>query len=186
MRIQKWLSILFFFGTIAVFALLTLVLPKQSFSENENRTLTSFPTIRSVEDIMDRSFMKGFDNYISDHFAGRDQWIALKTQLDLLYGQKEVSGVYITPERLMQKTDTPNEQYINASINAINEYAQKYPDKTVSVLLVPTATEIYKEQLPKNAPELDQKLLIDSVYSQLTDSIVRLDAYRPLMAEKNN
>ena len=85
---------------IAVFALVSIVIPDKKYSEEENRVLAEFPAI-SWESIMNTKFMTGLESYISDHFVGRDLWINIKVKCDLLLGKSELNGVYLCDDNYL-------------------------------------------------------------------------------------
>lgn len=181
-NISKKLSIIFFFGFIIVFTIVSLVLPKEDFSETENRSLASFPKF-SLERIFNRKYTNGIDAYTADHFAFRPSWITIKTELELMSGKKDTGGVFILKDRLLEKQEEPNMDKVDKSILAINKFAEANSIETF-LMIVPTATGIYSDELPSNAPEYNQKEFIDSVYSKISDKVVMLDSYTALSANK--
>ena len=74
-------------------ALVSLILPKQTFSPMENRYLQKAPAL-TPERVMNGSFMTDVENYVSDHIAGRDLWVAMKAWNERLSGKQENNGVY--------------------------------------------------------------------------------------------
>lgn len=178
MKHQKITAALFFL-ILAVVPLLIFLLPKQEFSQEENRYLADFPTL-SLRSIADKEFMDGFDEYAADHFPLRTSWIGMKTRLEHLSGEKEVNGVYILKDRLIEKVDTLDEENIRKSIDEINAFAARF-DGSTSLMLIPTAAEIYKDKLPKGAPNIAQKEQIDRIYGQV-ENVSTIDAYSSLMS----
>lgn len=138
------------------------------------------PTVKSV---VDKSFGKGVESYLSQHFLERDQFLKLKTTLDVASGKKETNDVYITDSRLLQKVVLPSDESINKSIEAINRFAAGN-DKQIYFMMIPTAAEIYKEKLPTYAPKVDELGFINKTYSMLHPRITRLDAATPLTSSK--
>ena len=69
-------------------ALVSLILPKQTFSPMENRYLQKAPAL-TPERVMNGSFMTDAENYVSDHIAGRDLWVAMKAWNERLSGKQE-------------------------------------------------------------------------------------------------
>ena len=70
------LQIALFCSFIGIFALLYILLPRDSFSEKEKRTLAEFPEV-SLSSILDGSFESGFETWLSDHVPGRDALVGL-------------------------------------------------------------------------------------------------------------
>lgn len=177
------LSAIIFFVVIAVVPLLILFLPKQDFSENENRALAEFPTV-SWDNIASKKFMDGFENYVSDHFVLRDDWIASKTKMELLSGKKEVNGVFILNDRLIQKIEDYDRTLVTKNIDAINRFAES-AGVPCAMMLVPTACDVQQNLLDPNVPVLNQKMLIDSIYNRLNEKVSAVDVYSSLLTSRD-
>lgn len=182
-KISKIMSFLLFFGLLVILPILTVVLPKEKFSETENRNLASLPKF-SVENVFNRKYMNGLETFLSDHFIGRTTWIKGKTVFELMEGKKESNGVFVVKGRLLQKLPTPNDKEIEKSITAINNFAAENGIPTY-LMLAPTSTGVYPEKLPKNAPTYSQKEFIESCYKKLSENVVPLDAFSAMNASKS-
>ena len=182
-KISKMMTIVLFFGLLLILPFLTLVSPKEKFSEIENRTLATVPEF-SVENVKNKTYMNGIENFLSDNFMLRPKWIGIKTDVELMSGKNETNGVYILKDKLLEKLEPPNYQDVDKSISAINNFASKVK-APVFVMVAPTATGIYSEELPDNAPKFDQKALINNVYDKLDSKIVTLDAYGALFPTRD-
>ena len=142
-------TVLFFFGE------------KKTWSENENRKLASFPS-HDLESIESGRFTAGIEEYTKDHFPFRDEFMKVKTQTQLLCGYKEISGVYVGKDRLFQKTVKPDsERFEKAVVRLCGNIERK--DVTVSLLLLPTASYFYPDELPAYAPTVDQEKIIADI-----------------------
>ena len=71
-------------------ALLSVLMPKKSFSETENRYLAQLP-IFSWERLADGTFGTDYEKYLSDQFPFRDSWIGVKTAAEHLQMKKEIN-----------------------------------------------------------------------------------------------
>lgn len=175
-----------------MFLILLVVLPlatafskKETRSEMENRTLAKFPKL-SLKSIKDHSFMDGFEEYISDHFIARINWIELKVDVELLIGKEEINDIYITDDMLIEKLEEPNYQEINKSVDAINSLAERFTNPEYFVLIAPTSAGIYLDKLPNNAPQVQQKEeVIDYIYGSLSENITSIDVYSNLYTAKD-
>lgn len=176
---QKRISAIIFFMILIILPLATLFSDKEYFSSTENRNLAKFPKF-SLQTIKDKSFMNGFETYISDHFIGRLNWIETKVGIELAIGKKELNGIYITDERLIEKLPSPDYTEIDKSIDAINKFQENNSDIPMYMLLAPTSAGIYSDSLPKNAPQEDQKAFIDYVYNRINENITTIDLYNIL------
>lgn len=153
-----------------VFAIINIAAPERTFSENENRTLSSFPILKSAKTLVEGdAYMKKVDTYINDQFVLRDTWISLQSTLEFLTGKRENNGVYIADNALISKLDGPNDEYIESNISAINTFNEKYNIKS-SIILVPSASEIQSDRLPRFACPWEQKEVIDNIYGKIKNA----------------
>ncbi|MBQ5319485.1 MAG: hypothetical protein J6K17_10345 [Oscillospiraceae bacterium] len=184
LNVVNLITCIAFFGILIAFPIITIFAPKESFSDIENRTLQSMPEA-SAKTIYDRSYMNKLETYISDHFAGRTDWIKMKTAVETFAGKYERNGIYILDDRLVEKVEEPDYAFIDKSINAINKFVSDN-DVPVYFMLVPTSAEIYRDQLPESAPNANQRELINYVYGALSKNASTIDVYPAMQAEKFN
>lgn len=171
------LSGLLFLAALFLGAVMTFAVPKAEFSEDENKYLAEFPRF-SVSSIREKTFMSGFEDYSADHFPARSAWIGLQTRLQLLMGQREVNGVYILKDRLLEQVAPPSGKNVANSVLAMSEFAERF-DGATYLMLVPTAAEIYHGMLPAGAPTLSERTTIDEVYKKV-QNVTTVDAYASL------
>lgn len=187
MKLYKKLTIILFALVVIGLPVLTAIFtPKTStvFSENENRYLAKFPKI-SWDGIQDKSFMNDFDKWVSDHFIGREEWIIAKNTTERTIGKTEINGVFTVNDRMMQVWKNYDKNQVDKNLAAMERFAEMYPDKDVSFMLVPNAQEIYAEELPSNAVIGDMKEFISYCYNSLP-SISGIDVYEPLYKNRSD
>lgn len=163
----SFLIVLFVVGmTIA-----TLCLPKKKYSQSENRALAPFPKI-SFSAVTSGEFSKSFDSWFTDHFFGRDTWTAVNGGTEYALGKRENKDVFICDNQLMARLPEPNELYVNRSIDAMNSFAKKNQGPSYYAMLIPSASEIQADRLPKNATSTlwSQKDAIDGWYQTLGEN----------------
>jgi hypothetical protein len=175
-----------FFAYLVIFALLTVITPKSDFSETENRLLVSFPKI-SFRNIIDKDVMNGIDTFVSDHFFERVNWVKLKTSADIALGRRSENGVFICKDnsRFAEEVADFDSETVNKSIAGINNFAQTHDIETY-FMLVPTAAAIYADELPENAPNINQEDFTDTVYSALSPKITTIDIYPVMEANRDD
>lgn len=150
------------------------VLDKKEFSDSENRMLSRFPKV-SFESIKSGAFTEGISTYVADHFPMRDVFLGIMTEAERLSGMKEINGVYLAKDgSLIEKYDVPEntgkqiEQFLKLDEDVLNCNCR--------LMLVPTAVEIYKSQLPDNAPEgYSQQEEIQRIYNRVSSKIQTID-----------
>lgn len=167
-----------FFAILVTLPIVTALLPKKERSETENKPLQKMPSI-SAKTVFNRSYMNDLETYVSDHFAGRLGWIKSKTILETSLGKRERNGIYILKDRLVEKISEPDYESIDKNIAAINKFAGEN-DVPVFFMIVPTSAEIYADELPKNAPNPNQRDVINYVYRSFEKGVTTLDVY-PVM-----
>ncbi|MBQ8338139.1 MAG: hypothetical protein IJY33_03245, partial [Oscillospiraceae bacterium] len=181
---KKLLAVLFSVVLVGL-ALITAFSKKSSFSQEENRTLSVFPKF-SLSAIGDKSFMNGFDSYISDHFFGRNFWVNMKSSLELLTLKKENNSILLTDkDTLVEDIDEPEERKVNINIDGITNFAKNNPDAKVYMAIAPTALDVYSDSLPYGKSTWSQKDEIDKIYSSAAKSAYGIDIYTPLYSNRD-
>ena len=158
---------LFFIGLFA----LDLLTPDRAYSELENTTLTQRPTLSSVSAKGLNSYFTAYTKYVKDQVFGRDQWISLQSVVETTLLQKEQNGSILLGRDHMMFPRTfgllaSEERTLPKNIAALQSLCQRYPGR-VNVMLAPAASVIYPENVPANAPLLDE----DSYLNQLSDIV---------------
>ena len=154
---------LLYIGGILLFSIL---LPDYEFSEKENRYLQPFPEFSS-SGIQSGRTMKEMENYISDHLIFRDQWVSLKASCEKLMGKQENDGIYFGLDgTLLKKTNVENTDKWMENAEYINSLKRNV-SIPVCFGLIPTASEIWKEKLPKGALTAEENQWIKKFYESL-------------------
>ena len=114
---------LFIFG----FGIALLVLPDREFSEQENRYLTQFkaPTLDSVFG-KNGAFMTDFQDYVTDQFPLRDDWIHLKAWSERLLGKQENNNVYFGTDgqTLFAQFSALSDEELATRVGYVNQLAE--------------------------------------------------------------
>ena len=182
------LMIILFAVTLCVMSLLTVLLPKREKSENENRYLAALPTVvnekklenaKNPADVWDSikwkyindrngsAFKDDFEKYLGDHLAGREAWVKFSNRIQRLTGKQEINGVYMLENSMIQTFRGYDEKYVSESINAMNAFAERFPEKPMYFMLAPTAQEFSMNQIPSYAGLLSEKSFIDDCYKKV-------------------
>lgn len=142
-----------FNGVCALLIMLVFVFnalsPVLEYSELENRYLQKFPKF-TLSGLLDGSYMEDIENYLNDHFIGRNGLVKLKAGLEFATGKQENNGVYVCDDDyLIEKPADYNEKIIGnnvAAVNALNDVGRY----DVTVAIVPPAYEVMKDHLPEH------------------------------------
>lgn len=168
---------------ILCFSVWCLVAPKQTFSENENRALASWP-VYSFDTLKDGSYMSGIQTYLSDHFPLRDPFMTLKTKYEMLTGREEINDIYLAKDGYyIEAYKTPKQQKkIITQFQKLQDAITTGAKENVRVMLVPTAISTYNTKLPNCAPDrgvLRQVDTMNEIYAALPN-MQKVDAWSAL------
>ena len=175
---------LFFIFTIFFIMIINILTKDKSFSEIENRTLTTMPKF-TISSFMNGDFSEDFSSYINDNFAGRNGFLSIKTSFEKLLGKTKINSVYLGKKNyLIQSFTEASEEETSAKINAINSFFNEHSNLNTSIMLVPTAAKVLEEYLPPFSVNDDELAFIDKVFSQLNESIIKINPYNAHYVEK--
>lgn len=151
----------------------SFVIPVKSFSENENRFLAQMPVF-SKETLLDGTYTKEYETFITDQFPLRDAWITLKTMSERAMLKQESNGVYFGRDGYLIETHARsevNEEQLKTNTERLLTFLERTVEQLgkehVSVILVPTANTILTNKLPPFASGFDQIGYIQKLQSKL-------------------
>ena len=167
-------SCIFFIGITAllsIFGMFLFCMPQKSFSEMENRCLTTFQKM-SVSGFFDTSFQDRLTKGANDQFAGRDFWMKFSVALQQAMGFHDVDGVYFGKEgyyfERVLDSQLSDSRYLN-NLRCLGQFSGQSQAK-VTFLPVPAASTILSDKLPANAVTYDAKRLFTQAESQLENA----------------
>lgn len=166
------ITAMMFAGTIFFF-----ILPKEEFSENENRALEKMPKY-SFSSLKNGEYLEHLETYMNEHFPARDFFMGLKTNFEKGIGRFEINNIYVSKDGYyIEKYDEP--QNTDKTIAVFSKFCDKIKDARVTMMLVPTAVTIYDDKLPNYAVNGNQLEDIDKIYSGVNcEKIYLADALR--------
>ena len=74
--------------------ILNFIVPKQEFSEQENRYLAKVPKF-TMEKLVSGEFSNEMNEYFNDHFVFRNAWVKANSLVQIATGKDENNGIYI-------------------------------------------------------------------------------------------
>lgn len=156
---NKILTIVFcsFIGFFFIFNVLSI---DKEFSELENRYLEKMPEF-STESLIDGSFTRKFEKYLTDQFVLRDEFVMLKSISEKALGRQENNGVYLGDNGyLLQRFEQPDEKILGRNMEAVENFAS-IVDIPVYASIIPSSANIYGEKLPKFAYTFDENIILN-------------------------
>lgn len=158
---------------------------EKEFSEEENRNLSKKPEL-TFNSFINGDYTEKFESYISDQLPGRRLFVSAKFKIDMLLGKSEVNDVFIGKEnQLMEDFHESSNEQTDDKLLAINEFHKLHEDTNVSFMLIPTAAEILKDKLPRNAPVDSELEFMNYVQGKLNSNIKFISPYNAFVENKD-
>lgn len=169
-----FITVLFCLFTFGFGAALILS-PSRDFSDQENRYLSQFkaPTLDTVRS---GEFMEDFEDYVTDQFPLRDQWIQLKALLERALGKRENNKVYFGTDgqTLFAHFKAPGAEELEQKVGFVNKLGDNL-DVPVYFSLVPDKSLVWADRLPDNAPNVDDGSTIENARELCGDNVAYID-----------
>ena len=183
------------FLTILIGAGYVIFAPKETFSEEENRSLTEFPSMK-WEDVVDGSYTSDLDSFVGDHFMLRRELIALNTQVQLAVGRRDIGsnyaetpaqgGVYFGSNDHIYEVLLPNRDNIfKNNVTALVNFGEK-TGLPFYFMPVPSGSQEQQENLPAYAPSHDQTEERDYIRQKLGDKGKLVNLFDRLSSSTGN
>ncbi len=172
---------LFLFG----FGAALILSPSRDFSDQENRYLAQFkaPTLKTLRS---GEFMEKFEDYVTDQFPLRDQWIQLKALSERALGKQENNGVYFGTDgqTLFAQFKAPSGDELEQKVGFVNKLGANL-DVPVYFSLVPDKSFVLADLLPANAPNVDDGSTIEEAQALCGDKVTYIDLRTMLTGERD-
>lgn len=187
----RWLPAAAFGIILSVLLAADVLGGTKGFSENENRTLEQMPEI-SGRKLLDGEFQKKYEEYLSDQFCFRDQWIKIRTSILKACRETDIGDTYIGKDGCYFEKVTPesvDDRIFHRNVRAVRKLFDYESERGLSpeqlqILVVPTAAGVGKEKLPKYARMFDQARYLKEIQRELFGYNV-IDAGRALKRAHN-
>ena len=170
---------------IGVMFISIMGIKEKEFSEEENRNLNTKPKL-SIKELIDGSYSKDYEGYISDQFPGRKLFVQLKSKVNLLMGKAENNGVYLGKDnQLMEDFEEESQEATDEKINVVNNFVNNYENINTSFMMIPTSVEILKDKLPAYAPVDSQLKYMEYIQEKLNPEIKFISPYEAFQNNKD-
>lgn len=169
---KNYLPSITFLIIIFVIPILHVLFKDKTFSFIENRYLSKFPEL-SIDSFISGDFNNKLSSYLEDHFPFRDEFINLKSSFELLIGRRDINDVYISKNGyLMESFKDLDLNIVNNNLTLINNLSENY---NVSLMLIPTSSEILKDYLPPYSLNINQVDLFIYLKNKLNSKVKFID-----------
>ncbi|MBR3149756.1 MAG: hypothetical protein IKF64_06260 [Eubacterium sp.] len=180
--ICTFLAVVVFFTSFSVFG------KKSDFSVDENRALMTMPDI-SLDTILDGSFQKDYEEYLSDQFEWRSFFVTVKTDIMRALGRKDLNGVYFGKDGYLIEKYLPadfSSDDISYNEDMLSDFLLYLNDKGINTVcaFVPSKASVLDTVLPKNAVPYDTEYVADETL-ELAQGVKSADLYGALRAHND-
>lgn len=187
-ELKQYPLLVLFFLFIFCFMIADGLWPKCAESELERRPLAQFPDF-SFSSLVKNEWTADYGEYTKDQVIGRDGWLKAQSLCEsLLFQKEEIGGAMIGKnDALFTKMFalTPNEEkLLQKNTTLVQQFIEKFPGQ-VTFLLAPSSSVINAEELPANAPMLDENARLDSIF-ETVGTANSLDLRDTFTAAKDN
>lgn len=161
----KYFTIIIFLGFIFIFPIINILTPDKTVSTLENKILTQMPSI-SLQKIKNGSFMRTFDEYTSDQFPFRKEFISIKNSFSYTLGIREFRNIYVTKNNRLLEKFIFNKKNLDKNISQVNILTKKlYKDFKIKsrVIVIPTSIAFYNNELPSYAISDNQETVLNYI-----------------------
>ena len=143
--------------------------------------LSSFPEI-TAEKVVNGDFQKGLDTYLSDYVPGRNFFVGLSADYELVTGRNGNKGIYLGSDGYLFPKPTKDTELITTNAGYIKEFAET-SDIPVYMTLIPSSGYVNQNKLPLNHEEYIDDKLIDKFSNALGKDVNFIDV-RSVFKEK--
>ncbi|WP_426350793.1 DHHW family protein [Alloiococcus sp. CFN-8] len=163
---NKIITIVFII-VLGALSIMNVFTPKRGYSEGENRFLAQKPEF-TLEAILNNTFSKEYEEYITDQFTLRDMWVSVKNKAEIYLGKKDNGRVYFGKDGyLIEKhsEEGVNQELIKKNIAFIKEFIEGIKDdvplENINMIIAPTIDGVQKDKLPAYAEVFNQEELLN-------------------------
>lgn len=115
-----------FLVLIILMFLINIIKPSTEISKAERRKLAQFPKI-TAQKILEGSFSKEFENYVTDQMIKREEFRKLKSAIEVnLFRKRDNNGIYEYQNSIVKIEYPLNENSILNAVSKINEIQKTY------------------------------------------------------------
>lgn len=156
-----------FVAALGVFFLLQIVSPDKTFSELENRNLQTAPQF-SISQVISGRYSTHTEKWVADQFPFRSGWIQIKELADRVLGKVESNHIFLAKKGyLIEDFIGGKEENYRMQMDGLRRFAKGHPNLKQSMLVAPTAVNIYEDLLPAFAKTGNQDAYLDRIRSDV-------------------
>ena len=158
------------------FTAATIIRPQKERSETENRTLQQRPAL-TWDSLLAGEFADDYEEYLSDQFILRDNWITLKTAAERATLKQETGDVYFAKDGyLIEKhSGVFTSETASRNVQQLSDFMQmmsgKYDADHLSCIVVPNAVDVLRDKLPPFADPYDEEIYLQKIRESMPEGV---------------
>ena len=165
--LMQYPLLVLFFAFIVGFMVLDALWPKRAYSDLERRQLAQRPNF-NVGQLLRNEWTALYESYTKDQVVFRDFWMKAQSASESLLFQKVELGCALVGKNDALYTKmfalTPTEEKLLAkNTMLVQQFIQGF-EGDVTLLLAPSASLIYQDQLPAGTPMLDEDAALNTIF----------------------
>ena len=169
-KLRDKILIVLFIAFIGAMLLCLFLLPKQTVSVNEKRTLATVPKF-SLTRVLNGKFEQDTETYITDHFPWRDKFTGLNAYLSLISGRNGINGVYKGKDGYLLGTPVKADyEQLRENVQAMMDFTEMNSIPS-TLMLIPSAGYVMPEKLPKNHKKYSDGELIEEAH-KMSEAVI--------------
>ncbi|MGI5958441.1 MAG: DHHW family protein [Massiliimalia sp.] len=157
--------------------------PKKLFSQISGQLLSSFPKF-SVANWKNGTYERRMENYLEDHILFRETCTRTVNQIRVWTGTQEIGNIFLLKDRFIRKIPEKSYSAMKQNTKSISQFFKQYSKSSCYLGLIPTACEIYKDELPTQRV-FNQQQAIAECYESIPDAS-GIDLYGGLSGAKED
>lgn len=162
--------------TIGMFAL---------FSSKQSAQVTPTTIELSLANLLNGQLSVQTEQYLQTHIPLHKPSLFLNNHLQVVLGNRQINQVFILKDKMIESVYPNSTTISQQNSNQINRFISHYENQIPCYLgLIPTAAEIYKDELPTQEDFNQQKFILD-IYRDFPISSV-VDLHSSLSSSKSN
>ncbi len=149
-------------------------------------TLSTLVTLFSFSWETEKSLTENLETAVSQSVPFREKISALLIRIRYLSGVRTFDGIYIGSDgSLLREVEKPTSRVTSVTKNNVSRFAEKKPGDTYFTL-IPTSIVIRQQSIASYAADglYNQRHYINSLYSDLDDSVSTVDIYQSLFSRR--
>lgn len=125
-----------------------------------------------------KEYMAEVEAFMKENFPLAKELRFLGVQLQMLAGQRQFNGIYISDNMLIEDIEPPQEEIAAANQKAMGKFVENSTVPTY-VMLLPTKLAIKQQELPENVAlfSFNQKNYMEELYSNFFGKATTVDVY---------